>query len=377
MEKRGSMNLNGVKGYYSIPLSAKSTRMEIDSTTYADLSLFDHEEEHSVFHKLDFTLTRGGKDQLLNYFNSPFSELKSIRQTQQIITLIIQQLDRWPAAISNGTIMVMERFYETAVDPIPPAHNLPGALIYKVFHGPDYAIVRYSVGHFADFVRGMHQLIDLLHTPDCPPMLADLLERARRLLDQDILDSLGKTAPGVKLNPIQVVYYGYYIKERSKTTMQGLIDIFHRIDAWYSMAQATRKYRLSFPVFRDQEAPYFQVRALYHLLLPSPVSYDVQLDQQSNFLFLTGANMAGKSTFIRAVGVAIFLAHLGMAVPASQMEVGLFHGILSNINVMDNLAKGESYFFNEVQRIRDTLIKISGRKKWLVLIDELFKGTNV
>jgi DNA mismatch repair protein MutS len=87
--------------------------------------------------------------------------------------------------------------------------------------------------------------------------------------------------------------------------------------------------------------------------------------------------MAGKSTFIKAVGTAVFMAHLGMGVPAQEMRLSLFDGILSNINVVDNIAKGESYFFNEVQRIRDTLIRIKGDKKWLVLIDELFKGTNV
>jgi DNA mismatch repair ATPase MutS len=87
--------------------------------------------------------------------------------------------------------------------------------------------------------------------------------------------------------------------------------------------------------------------------------------------------MAGKSTFIKSVGAALFLAHLGMAVPALKMSISLFDGILSNINVVDNLVKGESYFFNEVQRIRNTIIKISDQKKWLVLIDELFKGTNV
>ena len=59
------------------------------------------------------------------------------------------------------------------------------------------------------------------------------------------------------------------------------------------------------------------------------------------------------------------------------MVISLFDGILSNINVVDNLVKGESYFFNEVQRIRKTIIQISDQKKWLVLIDELFKGTNV
>ncbi|RYE14273.1 MAG: DNA mismatch repair protein MutS, partial [Sphingobacteriaceae bacterium] len=47
------------------------------------------------------------------------------------------------------------------------------------------------------------------------------------------------------------------------------------------------------------------------------------------------------------------------------------------IQVSDNIVKGESYFFNEVQRIKNTILKINNGKKWLVLIDELFKGTNV
>ena len=59
------------------------------------------------------------------------------------------------------------------------------------------------------------------------------------------------------------------------------------------------------------------------------------------------------------------------------MRLSLFDGVLSNINVVDNIVKGESYFFNEVQRIRNTLLKITDNRKWLVLIDELFKGTNV
>jgi DNA mismatch repair ATPase MutS len=87
--------------------------------------------------------------------------------------------------------------------------------------------------------------------------------------------------------------------------------------------------------------------------------------------------MAGKSTFIKAVGAAVYLAHIGMGVPAEEMKLTLFNGILSNINVVDNIIKGESYFFNEVQRIKNTINKINDGRKWLVLIDELFKGTNV
>ena len=351
--------------------------MEIDNITYEDLSLFSHEEEYSIFHKLDFTRTRGGKDQLLEYFNRPFSNLESIHATQQILSLISQKTEQWPLSISNGTIMVMERFYETALDELPHAADLPRALAYKIFHAPDYSMVRYSVGHFGDFVRGMNKMVELLDGPACPPMLGEQLKKARLLLNQEVLHSLAKTGPGVRMSPVQVVYYGFFIRERFKTAMQSLIDIYYRLDAWYSMAMAARKYNFCYPVFLDREDPYVEVHSLYHLLLPAPVAYDVILDQQTNFLFLTGANMAGKSTFIRSVGVVVFLAHLGMGVPAGSMRLSLFDGILSNINVVDNISKGESFFFNEVQRIRNTLIKISGRKKWLVLIDELFKGTNM
>ncbi|HMC87810.1 MAG TPA: hypothetical protein VKI61_19940, partial [Chitinophagaceae bacterium] len=83
------------------------------------------------------------------------------------------------------------------------------------------------------------------------------------------------------------------------------------------------------------------------------------------------------STFIKSIGAAVYLAHLGMGVPAANMSLTVFDGILSNINVEDNIVKGESYFFNEVQRIKNTIIKINDNRKWLVLIDELFKGTNV
>jgi DNA mismatch repair protein MutS len=62
--------------------------------------------------------------------------------------------------------------------------------------------------------------------------------------------------------------------------------------------------------------------------------------------------MAGKSTFIKAVGVSAYLAHLGMGVPAKEMELSLLDGLLSNIQVVDNIIKGESFFFNEVQRIK-------------------------
>src|SRR6202012_4755450 len=154
-----------------------------------------------------------------------------------------------------------------------------------------------------------------------------------RLLDQEVVKDMAKTAPGVKFNPIQIIRFGHFVRVSFKTAMQSLIDIHSSLDAWYSMAMATRRHQLSFPVFVDQSDPYLEATSLYHLLLPKAVAYDVRLDKDTNFLFLTGANMAGKSTFIRSVGVVGLLAHLGMGGPAKGMRLTLFGGIPSKINV--------------------------------------------
>lgn len=351
--------------------------MDLDQTTYNDLSLFHAEEEFSVFHRLNFTRTLSGRGWLLHFFNHPFSDLNRIRETQDLIRSISTQVNNWPASITNGTIMVMERLYESSIDTIPGNASPVNAYTYRLLHAPDYSLVRYSVGHFADFVRGFKEILQMLRTPEAPRLLLGYLDRAADLLNHPLLEQLGKVDTQRKLSARETVLFGNYILYRFKSQAQELINIYGRLDAWYSMATAMQRYQLNFPAFIDQTAPYVDATQLYHILLPTPVAYDVQLHKDSNFLFLTGANMAGKSTFIKAVGTAVFMAHLGMGVPAKEMRLSMFDGILSNINVVDNIVKGESYFFNEVQRIKNTILKINNGKKWLVLIDELFKGTNV
>ncbi len=351
--------------------------MQIDNTTFNDLSIFHQEEESSIFHKLNFTDTIGGKDWLARFFSEPLNDLKKINDIQKILQCIAAKDAAWTPAITNGTVMVMEKFYETPVDTLPDRPNIANALTYKLLHAPDYSLVRYTVGHFADFVRGIFDLVTLFDNDQSPATLRLYIQRAGQLIGNETMTRLAATKKEVVLTPLQTIYFGHYIRNRFKNAALELIDIFGRLDAWHSMAKAVQAFKLSFPLFTESAQPALEIKDLYHILLPVPVAYHVNLQQQQNFLFLTGANMAGKSTFIKSVGAAVYLAHLGMGVPATQMNLTLFDGILSNINVEDNIIKGESYFFNEVQRIKNTITKINDGKKWLVLIDELFKGTNV
>lgn len=350
--------------------------MELDNTTYNDLSVFQHEEENSIFHRLNFTRTSQGREWLLRFFGNPFNDIRPIQDTQKIIRSILTQIDQWPADITNGTLMVIEKFYDSNIDSIPDA-NIVNAFAYKVFHSPDFSLVRYSISHFADFLRGMQQLINLLDHEEAPLMIRTFLRRAADLIGKPILTQLAHHPKGKEFTWTETLHYGRHIRDSFKPAAFELIGIYGRLDAWYSMAIAFKNYQLCIPEFIHQQQPLINARQLYHILLPAPTPYDVQLSPDNNFLFLTGANMAGKSTFIKAVGSTVFLAHLGMGVPAQSMQLTLFDGLLSNINVVDNIVKGESYFFNEVQRIKNTILKINDGRKWLVLIDELFKGTNV
>jgi DNA mismatch repair ATPase MutS len=350
--------------------------MELDNTTYNDLSVFQHEEEFSIFHRLCFTRTSQGRDWLLKYFSNPFSDLRPIQDTQQIIKSILANIDQWPNEISNGTLMVIEKFYDSNVAAIPDA-NIVQAYTYKIFNAPDFSLVRYSISHFSDFLKGMHQLVQLLDNDQAPLMIRTFLRRTADLINKPVLIELRQHERGNVFSLKDTLHYGGFIRDRFKTPVLELIGIYGRLDAWYSMAMAIKKLGLAFPEFIDQPQPFIDARQLYHILLSTPTPYDVRLSHDNNFLFLTGANMAGKSTFIKAIGSTVFLAHLGMGVPAQAMRLTLFDGLLSNINVVDNIIKGESYFFNEVQRIKNTITKINDGRKWLVLIDELFKGTNV
>ncbi|MFT4023237.1 MAG: DNA mismatch repair protein MutS, partial [Flavihumibacter sp.] len=330
--------------------------MNIDKITLQDLSIFHPEEEQSIFHQLNFTRTSLGRDWLHRFFKEPFSKVKDIEQQQQILQHIAGFVNDWPQQISNGTVMVMARFFDAQLETIPPAHSFLGGFRYKLTAGPDFAMVRYSIGHFSDFVRGFSRLIDMLQADQLPKPLQQLLDRARSLLAENTIRQLGEHPSGTPFRLQEVVGFGHFIFYRYKQQVHELLQLFGKLDAWYGMAKAAIHFDLHYPALVDAAKPVLQAEQLYHLLLPRPIAYDIDLNQQQNFLFLTGANMAGKSTFIRSIGAAVYLAHLGMGVPARAMTCSLFEGILSNINVTDNIVRGESFFFNEVQRIRNTIL---------------------
>ncbi|MDR0995258.1 MAG: DNA mismatch repair protein MutS, partial [Tannerella sp.] len=126
---------------------------------------------------------------------------------------------------------------------------------------------------------------------------------------------------------------------------------------------------------------YFQLsgKALGHPLLRRDlcVKNDVQCPPHGDtgFLIVTGANMAGKSTYLRTVGVNFLLAAIGAPVCAESLSFYPAR-LMTSLRTSDSLAGSESYFFAELKRLKSIIDRLEQGDKLLIILDEILKGTN-
>ena len=155
------------------------------------------------------------------------------------------------------------------------------------------------------------------------------------------------------------------------------------LDAWAEFealnALATYAYEHpenTFPEFSTDEVK-FEAKELGHPLLPrySCVRNDIRLDSESRFYVLSGSNMSGKSTLLRAIGLNAVLAFAGAPVRARSLRLTRL-SIWASLSVVDSLLNGKSKFLTEVERLRETLGAAQNGDSVLFLVDEIFSGTN-
>jgi DNA mismatch repair ATPase MutS len=350
--------------------------MQVDKITLKDIGLFDNEESAGLISHLNFCKSNGGKIQLDHFLSSPLSSIPSIEQRQNAIAYFIHHIHFVEALkITNGTSLVIEKFFDTGFKRIPTQISLPAAYWYQFMSASDYSLLRYSLEHIILFYENLNKWVSVFETIKDNPIIENLVQKIKKYTQHPSLASL--PASNKLENPQAVLSYCHFFLYHYKNNTLQLLEYYYELDAYYSMAKASKNYHFVFPRWLENDTPIFKVTAAIHPLVTNAVDNKLSLNHQSNLLFLTGANMAGKSTFIKTIGIVLYLAHVGIGVPAKKLELTLFDGLITNLTIADNIVKGESYFFNEVQRIKNTIEKIIDGKKYFVLIDELFKGTNI
>lgn len=121
----------------------------------------------------------------------------------------------------------------------------------------------------------------------------------------------------------------------------------------------------------------FSAANLSHPCIDGAIGNSIRMSDTRNVIFLTGANMAGKSTLMKSVGIVMYLAHMGFPVSANEVEFSVREGMYTSINVADNIGLGYSHFYAEVVRVKQAAEAAATGGRLLLMFDELFKGTNV
>lgn len=350
--------------------------MQVDAITLTDIGLLDSDGHIGLATHLNFCKTNGGGFYFTQLLGDPLSNRLRIETRQEAIQIFIKQLDFFESLkTTNGTTLVIEKFFETVFKTSSPYPNWWETIWYQVFNKADYSLIKYSVEHINIFVVDFDRWLKAFETERTNPIINKWYQEIDKILSVDSLVLARQKKENISASSILQLshFYIYHYKNQ----IRALLQLFYEIDAYFSLAKAHIHYSFEFPTWLEQDQPLFDIDAASHPLVQNAISNPLHLNNNQNFLFLTGANMAGKSTFIKTIAIVVYLAHLGMGAPGKNIRLTIMDGLITNLTIADNITKGESYFFNEVQRIKNTVEKIKDGKKYFVLIDELFKGTNI
>jgi len=154
------------------------------------------------------------------------------------------------------------------------------------------------------------------------------------------------------------------------------IDCVSRMDANLSMATFKYNHPEAVPAeIVESNDVIYTAEGLYHPFLGQKAVRNNFIIEDGKYYIITGANMAGKSTFLRSVGVNYVLAMTGMPVFAEHLQVSCFQ-LFSSMRTNDDLTHGISYFNAELLRLEQLIAFCKSRRKTLIILDEILKGTN-
>jgi energy-coupling factor transporter ATP-binding protein EcfA2 len=272
-------------------------------------------------------------------------------------------------------LKAVEEYFATNIDVVATGRWL-SSLQFCLSDKSSFHFLKSSLPEAIRFVETLKQIL-YQEGNDLPTILQQIDAQVESLWN----DSSFKQAREITRHP-SVSFHKWLQADRLLRTMlkeryKTLIDAYFELDALLSMAIVTREIGFHFPEWAESGETFFNVEEMYHPLLKHAVPSSLNMQKEHNFVFLTGPNMSGKTTFLKAIGLTVYLAHVGMGVPAKVAHMSYMDRLMTGITFTDNIAIGYSYFFSEAKRVKQLAGSLSNGEKVFAIYDELFRGTNV
>ncbi|WP_282031144.1 MutS-related protein [Winogradskyella eximia] len=237
----------------------------------------------------------------------------------------------------------------------------------------------------------------LLNAIETTEFTSELLKSKQKLIESDglkaseIFSKFSKTLDALdnRNNLISAIFgNGYFLIDirSSYNVEQWITQYADKVEDWFEVVTffdafnsfgnyAFNHQDFTYPVLTDEPITILAKSIGHPLLNPEKrVDSDLELKEEQ-FFIVTGANMAGKSTFLRTVALHIVMANVGLPICAKQSKYKPIK-LITSMRTTDSLTDDSSYFFSELTRLKFVVDTIENDKNYFVILDEILKGTN-
>jgi DNA mismatch repair ATPase MutS len=350
-----------------------------DKQTQEDLNIYGKQGTDSILSLFNRTATLNGSKLLEEMFRYPLSDAEAINARGENISYLSsinavfpfssEQFDRAEQYIANTD----ERTKLSAEKP-----TLEKKLSNLVASNADYKQIVNGISALTEIMQEMHSLLkNILLLAGSPFKNDPETQSIQTLLITEPFSLILQENPKAKLPHEKLVGYDAMLRFRDRETVNQILRYIYQLDVFMTVAKTATERNYIFAKALPKEEHVIKIAGFYHPQLKNAVGNNLMITPDGNVVFLTGANMAGKSTFMKSLGIAMYLAHMGFPVAAGRMEFSVMDGIYTTINLPDNLGIGASHFYAEVLRIKKIAKELNTGKNIFVIFDELFRGTNV
>ena len=338
--------------------------LQTDDQTIDDLRLFSKRDAAGIFDLYNNTHTRGGELLLQEMFRMPLSDKHEINRRSSIIEHFSKLKTAFP--FEGSTFDMAEKFLTNRNE--QSNNSIQQTLSEKDIQNGVTAVIA--------LMQQVQQFIAGSNVQSIAAYEKERLAIRDLLADPVFTPVLNEKSHG-KISYAAVTAFDVLLRVRERDKVEQLLSHIYALDVYISVAKIAASRNFIFPKALEKGTGDLKIEGLYHPELKQPVPNDMAMNKTRTVVFLTGANMAGKSTFLRSVGTAVYIAHMGFPVAATYMEFSVMDGMYTTINLPDNLGIGASHFYAEVLRVKKVAAELKAGKSVFIIFDELFRGTNV